>query len=252
MAAKSIASCSNASTICTSARYSFKEVRPDNRARDAVDRISVGLFRSRKKLEAERSARQRMENELRSRRWQAFQDDLLREERERERQRRELELREEAAARALENELAKQRDETRRREQLARQEEIQRRAHERRERFNRERWEELRRMRQERYENMRQSSPEAMRDLRELIRIRHELDIKIWNLRHVRRPNRPIVQGHMEKADAIMEEILDMMELWGDNSDHRWTLEEWEKIEVIRDRIREGGYRRWAENPPWE
>lgn len=40
---------------------------------------------------------------------------------------------------------------------------------------------------------MKQASPETLRDLREPIRDRFELDIKIWGLRGARRPNRPIV-----------------------------------------------------------
>lgn len=95
------------------------------------------------------------------------------------------------------------------------------------------------------------SSPEAMYQLRELIRSRYEMDIKIWSLRNVRTPNRPSVEFYMDKADAIIEVILVIIEAWGDNSDKTWTDEEWAKVEVISKRIREGGYRTWKDYTPW-
>ncbi|KAH7406281.1 hypothetical protein DE146DRAFT_438459 [Phaeosphaeria sp. MPI-PUGE-AT-0046c] len=238
MATQSTTSCSNASTICTSFRSSYEEVRTDNRTRDIVDRISVSLFRSQRKLEAERTARQRIENELRIRRWQAFQDDLRRE--ARELQRKESLLKKDEIARIFRthlDELEEEREEDRRREKLDRQNEAeQRQLQEQKEHSEQERLEKESRLQQERDVETRQSAPEAMRDRRELARSPYELDNKIWNLRHVRRPDYPVAQNYMELTDAIMEDILRMLELWGDTNNHTWSAEEWEKVKVIRDK----------------
>lgn len=96
-------------------------------------------------------------------------------------------------------------------------------------------------------------SPETLRDLRELIRDKFELDVRIWGLRGARKPNRPIVEKKMEKSDGVMEEILYMVGLWGDNSDNRWSDEEWERVELIRQKLHEGGHIKWATSQkPWE
>lgn len=55
----------------------------------------------------------------------------------------------------------------------------------------------------------------------------------------------------MDKADGIMNEILAMVDVWGDNSDGSWTAEEWERVEIIRKKLYHGGHRIWADNPPW-
>ena len=202
-------------------------------------------------MEAERYARQQAENLLiESQRQQAYQAELRREEQERQRQ--ELEIRNEAA-RVLEAKLAEEREEARKREQRARQkeaEQLQRR--EEKKRIERERIEQERLREQEEFEKMQQAAPETLRDLRELIRNRYELDVKIWSMWHTRKPNRPYVQKDMDKADVIMEEILCLINAWGNTRDTaRWSKEEWEKVEIIRTKIREGGYRTWANNPPW-
>jgi hypothetical protein len=105
---------------------------------------------------------------------------------------------------------------------------------------------------EQRLRKLKQASPETLRTLRELIRNRYELDVKIWGLRGARRPDRPIVEDKMEKADAVMQEILEMVWLWGNNADRTWIAEEWVKVQSIRKRLQEGGRREWAGHPPWD
>jgi hypothetical protein len=174
----------------------------------------MSVFWENKKLELERIERHRIENELtEARRKHAHQAEMQSKELERQRQ----------MQYDLEGRIASEAD---------------RIAAER----NRE---------QARLNKMKQTSPETLRDLRELIRERYELDVKIWALRSVRKQDRPIVQNKMDKADAVMEDILLMVDMWGDNSDGRWDSEEWEKVGIIRKKLFEGGHRRWADNPPW-
>ncbi|KAF2252502.1 hypothetical protein BU26DRAFT_602870 [Trematosphaeria pertusa] len=98
---------------------------------------------------------------------------------------------------------------------------------------------------------LKEASPETLRSLRELIRTRYQLDVEIWNLRGVRRPDRCIAERKMEKADAVMEEILGMVAVWGDNADGLWDEDEWERVKEIRKRLMSEGKREWVGNPPW-
>jgi hypothetical protein len=94
------------------------------------------------------------------------------------------------------------------------------------------------------------TSPEALRWLRDLIRTRYDLDMEIWSLRRARRPDRPVVEEKMKKADAILTEIYTMVRTWEEN-DKLWTPEEWELAQDIKERILADGKRMWMENPPW-
>lgn len=208
------------------------------------------LFGTKKKLARERSANQQLQNQLvEAQRQRAFQEDQLKQ--ERQRQQDEIDERT-RAARALEAQLAEERESNQRRESIARLEEAKRRQEQQnKEQLEREQVEQGRRREQESQKKLREASAETLRDLRELIRSRYEMDVTIWSLRNARRPDKPIVHGHMDKADAIMDEILLMIEAWGDNSDGRWNEEEWAKVEIIRKKVRTGGYRTWTDNPPW-
>jgi hypothetical protein len=98
---------------------------------------------------------------------------------------------------------------------------------------------------------MRMVSPETLRDLRELIRTRYELDVEIWSLRKVRRPDRPLVEEKMERADAALAEIINIVQAW-DGTEKSWTPEEWEQAQEIVRRIEMDGKKHWMGNPPWE
>lgn len=98
---------------------------------------------------------------------------------------------------------------------------------------------------------MKESSPETLRDLRELIRNRYQMDVEIWGLRSARKPDRPMVLQKMVVADAIMEEILTTISTWGSQRDGNWTDEEWDRVQEIKERLQSDGKRVWEGNPPW-
>jgi hypothetical protein len=98
---------------------------------------------------------------------------------------------------------------------------------------------------------MRMVSPETLRELRELIRTRYELDVEIWSLRKVRKPDRPLVEEKMERSDAALGEIMNIVQAW-DGTENSWTAGEWEQAQEIISRIEAEGKRIWAGNPPWE
>lgn len=108
-----------------------------------------------------------------------------------------------------------------------------------------------RRRHEEKLERMRQMSPETLRNLRELIRQKYELDVEIWDLRAVRKPDRWIVIEKMEKADAVLQEILTMVTAW-EGTQQSWTGGEWERVQEIQDRLQVDNKRWWTGNPPWE
>jgi hypothetical protein len=145
----------------------------------------------------------------------------------------------ERQARALQEyeQRKKEREAIRRRQEIAERE--------------REREDSERREQEEKAARMRMVSPETLRELRELLRTRYELDIKIWNLRKVRKPDRPVVEEKMERSDAVLGEIMNIVQAW-DGSESSWTPGEWEQAQEIIRRIEAEGKREWAGNPPWE
>jgi hypothetical protein len=98
---------------------------------------------------------------------------------------------------------------------------------------------------------MMEASPETLRDLRELIRNRYQMDNEIWGLRSARKPDRPKVLEKMVKADAIMEEILTTINTWENQKDGNWTDEEWDRVQEIKERLQSDGKRVWKDSPPW-
>lgn len=103
----------------------------------------------------------------------------------------------------------------------------------------------------ERMRRLHTISTDTLRELRDLIRIRYELDVEIWSLRKVRKPDRPIVEEKMERADAVLTEIFAIVRAW-DSTEKSWTKSEWEKAKDIQKRILADGKRQWSSNPPWE
>ena len=94
-------------------------------------------------------------------------------------------------------------------------------------------------------------SPDTLRSLRELIRERYELDVEIWSLRNVRRPDRWIVEKKMDKADAILLKIFSIVHAW-DGTEGSWTAIEWNQAKQIQGRVLAEGKRWWAGNAPWD
>lgn len=111
---------------------------------------------------------------------------------------------------------------------------------------------EQRRLERERERIARQKviSPEAIRELRDLIRTRYQLDVHIWSLKGTRGPNRKIVLTDMEKADAILMEINARVESWEENAT-LWTEEEWKVAQQIKQRIQLDGKKMWNGQGPW-
>jgi hypothetical protein len=154
-----------------------------------------------------------------------------------------------------ERELALQRQLQREQDDRARQEfermEAQRLEWERKERLKRERKERDQRKRDTERMKLQMVSPDTLRNLRELIRERYELDVEIWSLRNVRRPDRWIVEEKMEKADAVLLKIFTIVHAW-ETTQGSWTDAEWKQAKEIQNRVLAEGKRWWTGNPPWE
>jgi hypothetical protein len=107
-------------------------------------------------------------------------------------------------------------------------------------------------MRRQRDEVENGNGPTALREIRELIRRRYELDMIIWRNRNDVEANRPLWQRTMVQSDAILLEIQGKVTKW-DNTDNAsgWTSEEWEMAKEIKERLLAPGKRNWAEDPPW-
>jgi hypothetical protein len=94
------------------------------------------------------------------------------------------------------------------------------------------------------------NSPEALRELRELIRRRYELDMDIWQSRSKLASTRPLTQRKMVEADGILREILARVEKWDEASG--WDDEDWDLAEEVKARLEKGGKRDWLKEPPWK
>lgn len=85
------------------------------------------------------------------------------------------------------------------------------------------------------------------------IRERYALDVQIWSDRKVRRADRKIVEVQMEKADAVLAEIWEIIGAWEDTQQEGiWSPTEWALAKEIRRRLLADGKRWWVGNPPWE
>jgi hypothetical protein len=92
---------------------------------------------------------------------------------------------------------------------------------------------------------------EELREFRELLRQKYSLDFLIWRERDVPEWDRDLVEEHMVKADAAMEKILRTVETWDDRTFFE-TVDDYEKMQRIKERITGSSPRNWAENPPWQ
>jgi len=136
--------------------------------------------------------------------------------------------------------------EANRQEQMRIEQEQMRIEQEKRDQIIRDQWK-----RQEKLRKLKMISPDSLYALRELIRKRYELDVKIWNLKGVKKADRGIVENMMEKADAVMMEITNMVRAW-EGTESSWTKREWGQAMEIQKRILSDGKRSWLGNPPWD
>ena len=98
---------------------------------------------------------------------------------------------------------------------------------------------------------MRTAEPETLRNLRELIRRKYALDVEIWENRDIRKPLRYVIEEKMEKADALLHEILSVVKAW-DLKSPQWSAEERQLATDIKTRLEAKGKRWWVGNPPWK
>ncbi|ORY13861.1 hypothetical protein BCR34DRAFT_253151 [Clohesyomyces aquaticus] len=192
----------------------------------------VVFNRTKKKLQAAELEKQRLEDEIVAQR-RAQQASLELQERRMEATRRQLESAHLA------------------REDLERQAAEQRVIEYEKARLEAERLDREARIRAEKHSRIKAASPETLRDLRELIRDKYQLDLEIWELRNARRPDRWIVDVKMEKADAVVSEIMAMVVVWERREDGDWNDDEWERVQEIRERLMSGGIRIWANESIW-
>lgn len=192
--------------------------------------------KTKKKLEEERQQRQRLEAELAEReRKEKLQSMQMQQAHQREMEAAEHQLR---STRLAQEELKRREEE---RENFERQKKA----------LEDKRLEREARQRQNRQRKIMEASPDTLRSLRELIRLKYQLDVEIWGLRGARKPDRWIVEQKMEKADAVLEEIMTMVRLWEHKTDGSWDAVEWERVQDIRRRLETGGIRIWADSPLW-
>jgi hypothetical protein len=161
-------------------------------------------------------------------------------------------------AEARRQEIARQEREHQERQQKEAQERQEWEQIEAREEERRRKNEELRKQvkkqeeRLARIQKLKLISPDSLYVLRELIRQKYALDVEIWSLRRVRWVDRGEVEDKMEKADAVLREIRDMVGAW-QGTENTWdSPAEWARAQEIQDRLLSDGKREWMKDPPWK
>jgi hypothetical protein len=97
------------------------------------------------------------------------------------------------------------------------------------------------------------NSTKALRELRELIRARYELDIELWRNRDDLEADRPLWKKKMVQSDAILIEVQARVQKWVHvNEESGWEPEDWTRAEEIKKRLLPPGKRDWVKYPPWE
>ena len=102
-----------------------------------------------------------------------------------------------------------------------------------------------------RQERIRKTTPEALRQLRGLIRTRYQLDCLIWSCRDGQRADRGLVIQHGQRADAILQEIFDIVNTW-DESSFQGNSEEWKVAKKIKEQLTSSEKAIWQDTPPWD
>lgn len=96
------------------------------------------------------------------------------------------------------------------------------------------------------------ASTRNVRRLRRLIREKYQLDVYIWNKRYVQRALRPHILQQATKSDAILQEIIFIVNEW--TRDAFEDPEEWRLAKKIQEELERGGSQTmlWADLPPWD
>jgi hypothetical protein len=93
------------------------------------------------------------------------------------------------------------------------------------------------------------NSAKALHELRNLIRLRYELDMDIWSMRGIGVADRNVVEKKMAKSDEILHLIRSRVENW--SAESGWDELEWEYAAEVKERLLADGKRIWADDPPW-
>jgi hypothetical protein len=93
--------------------------------------------------------------------------------------------------------------------------------------------------------------PAEISELRELLRRRYALDMKIWSQRDSYTAKRPFTQREMLEADAILAKIKLILACMDKESLFETTAQ-YKKFKEIKRRVEETGKRNWTKEPPWK
>jgi hypothetical protein len=94
-------------------------------------------------------------------------------------------------------------------------------------------------------------TPEELRDLREMIRQRYQLDVQIWSERFLRERDRDITQAKIKQAEALMTKIRRTVITWNKPEYFEHGTGDYESFQEISRRIHSPGKRDWVNEPPW-
>jgi hypothetical protein len=89
-----------------------------------------------------------------------------------------------------------------------------------------------------------------LRELCELIKERHGLDVVLNGWQDVRLPDRPFVEEQMRKADAILARIENIVRVYAHPAAFEKT-EDYNKFMEIKNLVAMSGKRNWTKYPPW-
>jgi len=95
-------------------------------------------------------------------------------------------------------------------------------------------------------------TPEELRELREQIRQRYQLDVQVWGMRYLRERDRDIVQEKIKRADALLDKIRRTVISWDKQEFWDPHTRDYEKFREIKRRVCSPGKRDWTNHPPWE
>jgi hypothetical protein len=79
-------------------------------------------------------------------------------------------------------------------------------------------------------------TPEGLRSLRELIRGKYAMDVRIWNSRFVQEKHVPTVEDWKIRSRGATLDMLKAVKGWMDARE-QWTTEEWAQVIEINQRI---------------
>ena len=103
-----------------------------------------------------------------------------------------------------------------------------------------------------REQRMHNASTQNIRRLRGLIREKYRLDVYVWNKRGVQKAMRPTIKQEAWKSDAILQEILFIVNAW--REDQFAADGAWELANKIKDMLTESEDQHllWRDVEPWD